>query len=127
MNVRGRYPPGYNENPWSMVRTQAGTQRGLLVEQDFVQILITKNYALLCQHMDETEHLKKIPSYINFDKCREEIASALNAFVNRRCKRGGVKANALKEWKRCIFTIVDKRIKFYIQNTNLLPCKSKSS
>ena len=35
--------------------------------------------------------------------------------------------NALKEWKRSIFTIVDKRIKFYSQNTNLLPPKPKSS
>ena len=31
-----------------------------------------------------------------------------------------VEDNALKEWKRIIFTIVDKRIKIYSQNTNLL-------
>ena len=65
--------------------------------------------------------------YINFDKCREEIASALNDFGNRWCKREGVEDNALKEWKRSIFTIVDKRIKFYSQNTNILPPKPKSS
>ena len=35
--------------------------------------------------------------------------------------------NALKEWKRSIFAIVDKRIKFYSQNTNLFPPKPKSS
>ena len=69
----------------------------------------------------------RFPSYINFDKCREEIASALNAFGNRWCKREGVEHNALKEWKRSIFTIVDKRIKIYSQNTNLLPPKPKSS
>ena len=68
-----------------------------------------------------------LPSYINFDKCREEIAFALNDFGNRLCKREGVEDNALKEWKRSIFTIVDKRIKFYSQNTNLLPPKPKSS
>ena len=34
---------------------------------------------------------------------------------------------ASKEWKRSIFTIVDKRIQFYSQNTNLLPPKPKSS
>ena len=39
----------------------------------------------------------RFPSYINFDKCREEIASALNDFSNRWCKREGVEANALKE------------------------------
>ena len=66
-------------------------------------------------------------SYINFDKCREEIAYALNDFGNRWCKRESVEDNALKEWKRSIFTIVDKRIKFYSQNTYLLPPKRKSS
>ena len=65
--------------------------------------------------------------YINFDKCREEIASALNDFGNRWCKREGFEDNAIKEWKRCIFSILDKRIKFYSQNTNLLPPKPKSS
>ena len=33
----------------------------------------------------------------------------------------------MKEWKLSIFNIVDKRIKFYSQNTNLLPPKPKSS
>ena len=54
-------------------------------------------------------------------KCREEIASALNDFGNRWCKREYVEPNALKEWKVSIFKIVDQRIKFYSQNTNLLP------
>ena len=60
----------------------------------------------------------RFPSYINFDKCREGIASALNDFGNRWCKREGVEDTALKEWKRSIFTLVDKRIKFYSQDTN---------
>ena len=33
----------------------------------------------------------------------------------------------MKEWKLSIFNIVDKRIKFYFHNTNLLPPKPKSS
>ena len=33
----------------------------------------------------------------------------------------------MKEWKLCIFNIVDKRIMFYSQNTNLLRPKPKSS
>ena len=33
----------------------------------------------------------------------------------------------MKEWKLSIFNIVDKRIKFYSQSTNLLPLKPKSS
>ena len=35
--------------------------------------------------------------------------------------------NVPKDWKRSIFTIVDKRIMFYPQNTNFLPPKPKSS
>ena len=64
---------------------------------------------------------------MNFDKCREEIACAFNDFGNRWCKREGFEDGALKAWKTIIFTIVDKRIKFYSQNTNLLPSKPKSS
>ena len=33
----------------------------------------------------------------------------------------------MKEWKLSIFNIVDKRIKLYSQNTNLLPSKPKFS
>ena len=33
----------------------------------------------------------------------------------------------MKGWKLSIFNIVDKRIKFYLQNTNLLPPNPKSS
>ena len=38
-------------------------------------------------------------------------------------KRESVECNAMKEWKLNIFNIVDKRIKFDSQNTNLLPPK----
>ena len=38
-------------------------------------------------------------------------------------KRESAECNAMKEWKLSIFNIVDKRIKFYSQNTNLLPPK----
>ena len=61
------------------------------------------------------------PSRIGFGKCREEMASALGGFGDRWCERGYVGPGALKEWKVSIFKIVDQRIKFYSQNTNLLP------
>ena len=38
-------------------------------------------------------------------------------------KREYIEPNALKEWKGSILKIVDQRIKFYSQNTNLLPPK----
>ena len=48
-------------------------------------------------------------------------------FGNRWCKREYVEPNALKEWKVSLFKIVDQRINFYSQNTNLLPPKLKST
>ena len=55
------------------------------------------------------------------------MASALNDFGNRWCKRKSVECNAMKDWKLSFFNIVDKRIKFYSHNTNLLPPKPKYS
>ena len=69
----------------------------------------------------------RLPSRIDFKKCREEKASALNDFGNRWRKREYVEPDALMEWKVSIFKIVDKLIKFYSQNTNLLPPKPKST
>ena len=53
--------------------------------------------------------------------------SVFNDFGNRWCKPEGVEDEALKAWKRSIFTFVDKRLKFHSQTTNLLPPKPKSS
>ena len=69
----------------------------------------------------------RFPSRIDFKKCREEIESTLNDFGNRCCKCEYVEPDALKEWKLSIFKIMDQRIKFYSQNTNLLPPKPKST
>ena len=69
----------------------------------------------------------RFPSGINFIKCRKKVASALNDFGNRWCKRAFIEPNALKEWKVSIFKIVAQRIKFYSQNANLLPPKPKST
>ena len=69
----------------------------------------------------------RFPSRTDFKKFRKEIASTLNDFGNRWRKRKYVEPNALKEWKVSIFKIVDQHIKFYSQNTNLLPPKPKST
>ena len=69
----------------------------------------------------------RFPSHIDFNRCRKEIAPALNKFSNRWCKHESVECNALKELKLSIFNIMDKRIQFYSHNTNLLPPKPKSS
>ena len=39
----------------------------------------------------------RFPSHIDFNRCREDIASALNDFGNRWCKRESVYCNASKE------------------------------
>ena len=48
-------------------------------------------------------------------------------FCNRWCKREHVECDALKDWKLNIFKIIDRRISFYSQNTNMLPRKPKIS
>ena len=78
-------------------------------------------------HIDPFLSWHVFHSRIDLKKYREEIASALNDFDNRWCKREYVEPNALQEWKVSIFKIVDQRIKFYSENTNLLPPKSKST
>ena len=67
------------------------------------------------------------PFHVDSNRCREKMASALNDFGNRWCKRESVECSALKEWKLSRFNIVDKRIQFYSHNTNLLPPKPKFS
>ena len=68
----------------------------------------------------------RFPSNIDFNKCREEVAAALNEFDNRWCKRQYVENETLKEWKKSILRIVNRRISFYCQNPYLLPPKPKT-
>ena len=48
-------------------------------------------------------------------------------FFNLWCKREHGECDALKDWKSNIFKIIDRRISFYSQNTNMLPRKPKIS
>ena len=48
-------------------------------------------------------------------------------FCNRLCKRQHVECDALKDWKLNIIKIIDRRISFYSQITNMLPRKPKIS
>ena len=63
----------------------------------------------------------RFPSYINFDKCREEIACALNDLRNRWCKREGVEDGALKVSLRLwinVLSFIHKILIFYLLNPN---------
>ena len=67
------------------------------------------------------------PAHIDFNKCRETIASSLNDYCTRWCKREHVESNALNNWKLKIFKIIDERVLFYSNNLDLLPPKPKLS
>ena len=64
---------------------------------------------------------------IDFQKCREKMSGSLNDFCNRWCKQEHVESDALNDWKLNIIKIIDRRISFYSQNTNMLPRKPKIS
>ena len=69
----------------------------------------------------------RFPAHIDFNKCRETIASAFNDYCTRWCKREHVESNALNNWKLEIFKIIDERVLFYSNNLALLPPKPKLS
>ena len=63
----------------------------------------------------------RIPSNIDFDACRQNIAESLVDFCARWCKREHTDETALSTWKKEIFRIIDLRVKFYSHNPSLLP------
>ena len=69
-------------------------------------------------------HKYRSPAHIDFNKCRKTIASALNDYCTRWCKREHVESNALNNWK---LKIIDERVLFYSNNLDLLPPKPKLS
>ena len=69
----------------------------------------------------------RIPHAIDFPSCRVKIAEALQDFGNKWCRRERADVNALSDWKKSIFDIVDKRITFYKDKHNLLPPRPKTS
>ena len=69
-------------------------------------------------------HKYRFPHHIDFNKCREKIASALNDYW---CKQENVESNALNNWKLKIFKTINERVLFYSNNLDLLPPKPKLS
>ena len=67
----------------------------------------------------------RLPTLIDFDSCRVQIAEALQTFSKKWCNREHVEPNALSDWKKRIFDIVDKGIAFYSANNHLLPPKPR--
>ena len=69
----------------------------------------------------------RLPSFIDFDKCKLEIAESLEKFCKQWCGREGADSNSLSAWKKQILNIIDTRIKFYDANPSLLPPRPKLS
>ena len=67
------------------------------------------------------------PAHIDFNKYRKTVASALNDYYTRWCKREHVESNALNNWKLKIFKNIDERVLFYSNNLDFLPHKPKLS
>ena len=63
----------------------------------------------------------RFSSRIDFKKCREEIASTLNDFGNRWCKREYVEPNALKEWKVSSFRHLKQGLQDFQRKYVLVP------
>lgn len=63
----------------------------------------------------------RLPTTIDFEACRTQIAEALQLFSVKWCRREHTEEGALSNWKKNIFEIIDTRIKFYNSNTHLLP------
>ena len=87
----------------------------------FLSIVKTCRYGVTCRPK------YRFPAHIDFSKCRETIASALNDYCTRWCKREQVESNALNNWKLKIFKIIDERVLFYTNNLDPLLPKPKLS
>lgn len=69
----------------------------------------------------------RLPSRIDFEACRAEIAQAIEQFSDRWCRREKAEQNALSNWKKQVFRIIEIRIKFYKNNPSLLPPRPRLS
>lgn len=69
----------------------------------------------------------RLPSLIDFDKCKIEIAEALDSYCRQWCGREGADSNSLSNWQKQILRVINTRIKFYNANPSLLPPKPKFS
>jgi hypothetical protein len=62
---------------------------------------------------------------IDFDACRNTLSEALDVYCSKWCNREHAKPEALFDWKKRIFALIDRRISFYQSNNHLLPHKPK--
>ena len=61
----------------------------------------------------------RLPSRIDFTKCRSIVEEALQTYCKRWCKKEGVGVHALNDWKNEFLRIVDIRIENYTVHPHL--------
>ena len=69
----------------------------------------------------------RVPSKIDFEKCRSQMQDSITDFCNKWCRREKADTSALSSWMNKVFSIIDKKILFYRKNPSLLPRKSSYS
>ncbi|KAK3096272.1 hypothetical protein FSP39_025170 [Pinctada imbricata] len=69
----------------------------------------------------------RIPSKIDFIKCREVLKEALDNYTKRWCKSEGVESHSLNDWKNLILDITDIRIDNFHKNPHLFENPSSRS
>ena len=91
--------------------------------------VITDNLQIICDSRIHSIIAKgpkyRFPAQIDFQKYGEKIAAPLNEYRSRWCKREHMECNASKDCKLNICKIIDRRVFFCSQNTNMLPRKPK--
>lgn len=69
----------------------------------------------------------RLPSTIDFNACRTQIAHSIEDFSIKWCRREHADPNSLSTWKKSILKIIDTRINFYNANPSLLPPRPRFS
>lgn len=69
----------------------------------------------------------RLPLEINFDDCKSTVAQSIEEFSIKWCRREKADSNALANWKKQIFKIINTRVHFYQSHPSLLPPKPKFS
>ena len=92
--------------------------------------IITGNFDIIdkrIRHLFRKGPKYRLPSVIDFDACRNQIAHSLEEFSVKWCRREQADTNSLSLWKKRILEIMNTRIMFYDSNPSSLPPKPNIS
>ena len=92
--------------------------------------VITGNFDIVdkrIRHLFSKGPKYRLPSTIDFNACRAQIAHSIEDFSIKWCRREHADPNSLSTWKKSILKIIDTRINFYNANPSLLPPRPRFS